>query len=165
MHLAHLSDVSVESLRSPSGRYQVERLLLSQHLGAPKDAPPSQGGHPFEVEVCRIPPGAINWPLHQHSTQWEFFIVQAGEGVVETVDGRTPIRQGHFFMQPPHQAHHILNTGSEDLELLIVANNSEADVTYYPNSGRWFIKPQRKMFKMQEASHFYEWEDGDEAEG
>ncbi|MDP0500450.1 MAG: cupin domain-containing protein [Verrucomicrobiota bacterium JB022] len=158
MKVGHLSEVPVDAVRSPSGRYQLTRLLLSQHLGAPKDAPPSKGGHPFEVEICRILPGAWNWPLHAHSTQWEFFVVQSGEGIVETTEGQTPIRAGDFFMQPPMQAHHIRNTGTADLELLIVANNSEADIVQYPRSGRFFIKPQRIMGYLQPVD-FYEGED------
>lgn len=159
MPIKHLDDLPWQEQASPQGRFRLRRRLLSQQLGAPKDAPPSQGGHPFEVEICRVAPGAWNWPLHAHANQWEFFIVQAGEGEVETLEGRTPIRTGDYFMQPPGVAHHIRNTGTTELELLIVATNAEADIVSYPGSGRFFLKPHRLMGTLQPVP-FYEGEDG-----
>ena len=59
---------------------------------------------------------------------------------------------------PPEHAHQIVNTGLDDLLFYVVADNPPAEVTFYPETGRWGIKPHKKHFKMQEAE-YYEPED------
>jgi hypothetical protein len=52
----------------------------------------------------------------------------------------------------------IVNTGTEDFIFYVIADNSPADSTYYPNSKKWQMKPQRKLFRMTEVDYF----DGEE---
>ena len=40
----------------------------------------------------------------------------------------------------------------------VIADNLPVDSTYYPESDKWQIKPQRKLFRMQETHYF----DGEE---
>ena len=47
-------------------------------LGAPRDAGVAGGGHPFDVELTKLPPGATNFPFHAHAAQWEVYLVLMG---------------------------------------------------------------------------------------
>lgn len=62
------------------------------------------------------------------------------------------------FMQPPGTAHQIVNTGAEDFIFHVIADNSPADSTWYPDSKKWMMKPERKVFRMTEVDYF----DGEE---
>ncbi len=148
------SEIPCVERRSPGGRFHLFRRHISQALGAPADAPPANGGHPFDVELTKLPPGATNFPFHFHAAQWEFYLIRSGSGELRTSDGMVPIKTGDAFICPPGDAHQIKNTGSEDLVYYVIADNQSADVGYYPDTGKWFIKPQRKCFTLQEADYY-----------
>ncbi|MBL9129308.1 MAG: cupin domain-containing protein [Verrucomicrobiales bacterium] len=152
-HVATSSIPWVER-RSPKGKFHVFRRHISQALGAPADAGVGGGGHPFEVELTRIPPGTTNFPLHRHAAQWEFYVVLSGSGELRTTEGTIPIVAGDAFVCPPGDAHQIRNSGAEDLVYYVIADNPPADVVDYPDSGKWFIKPQRKCFVLRETDYF-----------
>lgn len=154
MKLVHESEVPWEERRSPKGLYHLFRRHLSEALGAPRSAGVAKGGHPFDVELARLAPGAANFPLHSHSAQWELYLILSGTGEVQAGDTVTAIRGGDVFMCPPGEAHQLRNTGSEELVYYVVADNPPVDVNHYPNSGKWAAMPQRKFFKIQEVDYF-----------
>ncbi len=145
-------------MRSPKGRFTVFRKEVSLALGAARNAAPGAGGHPFDVELARIPPGQTNWPFHAHSMQWELYIVLAGHGETRTPEGATPIAAGEAFVHPPGEAHQIRNTGAGDLVYYVVADQPPAETVHYPDSGKWIAKPPGTCFRMAEANYF----DGEE---
>ncbi|MDB6079106.1 MAG: Cupin domain protein [Akkermansiaceae bacterium] len=154
MKIARESDIDWVEVRSPGGRFQVFRRHLSEALGAPRDADVAQGGHPFEVELARIPPGLSNCPYHAHAAQWEFFVILSGTGEVRADEAVTPVGAGDSFIFPPGEAHQLRNTGSVDLVYYVIADNPPADVITYPDSNKWSVKPQRKSFVMQEVDYY-----------
>jgi uncharacterized cupin superfamily protein len=143
-----------QELHSPGGKFHVFRRHLSRALGGVKDTGPAGGGHPFDVELTRIPPGATNWPFHSHAAQWELFIVLEGQGEVRLDSGTVAITAGDTFVHPPGEAHNITNTGGTDLALYIVADNPAADAIHYPDSNKWFLKPAGKSFRMDEVDYY-----------
>ena len=140
--------------KSPNGKYHHFRRHLSVALGGQRDAGPWAGGHPFDLELTRLPPGAANFPLHQHSAQWEMYVFISGTG--EMTDGSEKMTVGadDIGLYPPEQAHNIINIGTADLIYYVFADQHQADVTFYPDTGKWGIKPQKKCFKMQEVDYF-----------
>jgi uncharacterized cupin superfamily protein len=136
-----LADLPWTELRSPSGKFHSFCRNLSLALGGIRNAGTWGGGHPFDLQIRRIPPGASVCPFHRHLAQWEFFLVQAGSGTVRTDDGRHAVRTGDFFIHPPGATHQLLNTGDTDLEVLIVADNPVLDGCYYPDSDKWALRP------------------------
>lgn len=130
------------------------RRHISLALGGKKDAGTWDDGHPFDLELTRIPPNAINWPHHAHSTQWELFVILSGCGEVRTTVGKFEIGAGDCFVHPPGEPHQIHNTGTEDLIFYVVADNPASDIISYPDSNKWFIKPQRKAFEMTEVDYY-----------
>jgi mannose-6-phosphate isomerase-like protein (cupin superfamily) len=154
MKKINLQDVPEAEQGSPHKKYHLFRRHLSVALGGKRDIGPSAGGHPFDIEYARIPAGAANFPLHQHSAQWESYIFVRGSG--EVTDGKetVTVRTDDVLLCPPEHAHKITNTGSEDLVYFVIADNPPAEVTFYPDTGKWAIKPQRKHFRMLEADYF-----------
>jgi uncharacterized cupin superfamily protein len=140
--------------RSPAGRFHIFRRHISEALGAPRDAGVAGGGHPFDVELSRLPRGATNFPFHAHAAQWELYLVLSGSGELRAGDTVTAVTAGDVFVCPPGEPHQLKNTGTEDLVYYVVADNPPADVINYPDSRKWFIKPQRKSFHMQETNYY-----------
>jgi uncharacterized cupin superfamily protein len=154
----HIPDLPWEEQRSPAGRYHSFCRNLSVALGGLRHGGTSAGGHPFDVQIRRIPPGAAVCPFHSHLAQWELFVVRAGHGTVRAGDERHAVAVGDVFVHPPGAAHQLVNSGATDLEVLIVADNPPLDGCYYPDSGKWALRPPGKVFRMEETGYF----DGEE---
>ncbi|BCU79093.1 cupin domain-containing protein [Luteolibacter sp. LG18] len=154
MNHLRVSEMDWIEQRSPLGKFHVFRRHLSEALGAPRDAGVANGGHPFDVEMVKLPPGATNCPFHAHAAQWEFYLVLSGSGSIRHGDTATPVAAGDSFVCPPGEAHHLTNTGTEDLLYYVIADNPPADVIHYPDTGKWHVKPLRKSFVMQEVDYY-----------
>lgn len=154
MKPVNVSSLEWEELRSPKGRYHVFRRHLSLAHGAPRDAGVAGGGHPFDMEMVKLPPGAANCPFHAHAAQWEAYLILSGTGEVRTSETRHPVAAGDTFVCPPGEPHQMINTGTDDLLYYVIADNPPADVIEYPDTGKWFVKPQRKTFHMTETGYY-----------
>jgi uncharacterized cupin superfamily protein len=155
LKLAHIPSLPEIHAKSPTGKYESYCKDVSLALGGVRDTGAWGGGHPFDLQQRRVPPGASVCPLHMHTAQWELFIVICGTGTVRIGDGtKTVVGVGDAFVQPPGTAHQITNTGREDLVFQVIADNLPVDSTFYPESNKWQIKPQRKLFRMQETDYF-----------
>lgn len=153
MQRLRADDLPWIELRSPSGKFHSFCRNLSLALGGVRNAGTSAGGHPFDLQIRRLPPGASVCPFHRHLAQWESFLVLAGSGTVRTNDGRHAVRPGDVFIHPPGAAHQLLNTGDTDLEVLIVADNPDLDGCYYPDSDKWALRPG-SIFRATPADYF-----------
>ena len=158
MNTIRLDDVPWQESKSPTGKYHSFFQDISLALGGKRNVGPWEGGHPFDLQVRRVPPGAAVCPLHAHTAQWELFVVIAGEATVRVGDKRQVVRGGEAFIQPPGTAHQIINTGGEDFVFYVIADNLPVDSTYYPDSKKWAMKPQGKVFRMAETDYY----DGEE---
>ena len=159
MHLVNTSAVPVDHRKSPKGIFEIIRKHISVALGTTRDVGPWGGGHPFEVELARIPPGKKGFPYHSHAAQTEYYAVLSGSGVVtDEMNQNTPIKPGDHFVFLPGEAHQITNDSSADLEYLVIADNHRADVTTYPKTGKRQIKPEMRCIRPEPAD-YYEGED------
>jgi len=140
---------------------EIRRLgkQVSEALGRKPRSTDLNERHPFDVEICRIPPGVTPYPYHSHSAQWEFYHVISGSGTARPQDGATPIETGDAFLFKPGEAHQISNQGCEDLVLYLVANNPIGESCHYPDSGKWMIRsPERRIIRSEALDYF----DGEE---
>jgi uncharacterized cupin superfamily protein len=154
MKLANESKIAWVEQRSPRGRFHLFRRHISLALGAPRDAGIVGGGHPFDIEQAKLPPGATNFPFHAHAAQWEVYLVLSGSGELRAGDTTTPINTGDAFVCPPGEAHQLKNTGKSDLVYYVIADNPPADVINYPDSKKWHVKPHRLSFTIQETDYY-----------
>jgi len=119
---------------SPKGKFAGAGKEISEALGRKPQSTDLNERHPFDVQICRVPPGKTPYPYHLHSTQWEFYHVISGRGVVRHKDGTTPIEMGDAFIFRPGEPHQIRNDGAEDLVLYVIADNPMGESCYYPDS-------------------------------
>ena len=148
-----------EELHSPAYKFHSFCRNVSLALGGLRNTGLAGGGHPFDVQIRRVPPGAAICPLHAHLAQSELFVVRAGSGTVRLSEGSHPVETGDFFYHPPGEAHQLINSGSVELEVLIIADNPALDACFYPDSNKWGLRPPGKFFRMQECDYL----DGEEA--
>lgn len=154
MNRVHWPALPWTEQQSPHGKFRSCAQNLSLALGGIRNVGPWDGGHPFDVQIRRVPPGAAVCPFHAHFAQWEVFLVRSGTGIVRTAAARHAIRAGHVFVHPPAHAHQLSNTSDTDLEVLIVADNPQLDACYYPDSQKWGLRPPAKFFRAVEVDYF-----------
>src|SRR5690349_18001288 len=111
MQKVNLVDVPVEHRRSPGGKYELFRQNVSMELGGIKDIGPWGGGHPFDVELVKVPPGKANFPLHAHAAQTEYYLVISGQGSILGEQAELRLAAGDHVICHPGEAHQITNDG------------------------------------------------------
>lgn len=144
---------------SPKGKFKGTGIEISEALGRKPRSTDLMERHPFDVEILRIAPGETPYPFHLHSAQWEFYHVISGSGAVRHADGTTPIEQGDAMIFRPNEPHQLINDGSEDLLLYVVADNPIGESHYYPDSNKWGVgSPNRVNLRSEPIDYF----DGEE---
>jgi uncharacterized cupin superfamily protein len=108
MKNVRIADLPWEERKSPGGKYHSFFKDISLALGGIRDTGPWGGGHPFDLQLRRVPPGAAVGPLHAHTVQWELFVVLGGTATVRIDNETHPVKAGDAFLQPPGTAHQIL---------------------------------------------------------
>jgi uncharacterized cupin superfamily protein len=154
----NIDDLPWDPWRSPKLTFRGESKELSVALGARRNAPTGLGGHPFDLELCRLAPGERGNPFHCHAAQWEMFIFLEGTATVRAGDERQVLHGGEVVLHPAMEAHEVRNTGETDLLYLLVADNPPVDYWYYPDSDKWGLRAPRKFFRLQEVDYY----DGEE---
>ncbi|HEY3757399.1 MAG TPA: cupin domain-containing protein [Opitutaceae bacterium] len=159
-----MKTVQIEQLpwveqKSPKEKYRSFAKNISWELGGQRDVGLWGGGHPFDLQMRRVPPGAAICPFHQHQAQWELFVVVSGRATVRVNDGAHEVGAGEAFMQAPGTAHQIQNTGAEDFVFYVIADNPQYDSCYYPDSKKWILKPSRLCFRAESAVGYFDGEE------
>ncbi len=148
MKKVNLEQLAEEEWSSPKGTFAGSSRNISESLGRQPTSMDLRLRHPFDVEVCRIPPGKAPYPYHSHSAQWEYYQVVSGNGVVRHAEGTTDIGVGDAFLFEPGQPHQLRNTGVVDLVVLVVADNPVGESCHYPDSGKWLVRsPERALIR------------------
>jgi uncharacterized cupin superfamily protein len=144
---------------SPKGTFSGSGIQVSEALGRKPQSTDLRERHPFDIEIARISPGKPPYPYHSHSIQWEFYHVISGKGAVRHEDGTTPIAEGDAFIFEPGQPHQLLNDGTEDLVVYVVADNPIGESSHYPDSNKWIVRsPERRVVRSEPLDYF----DGEE---
>ena len=105
MKKINTKDVAEIARVSPKGKFGRVRKPISEALGRKPESMDLMERQPFDVEICRVPPGKHAFPYHSHSAQWEFYHVISGKGVVRHKDGTTAVETGDAFIFGPGEAH------------------------------------------------------------
>ena len=148
-----------ESWSSPKGKFAGFGKEVSEALDRKPQSTDLMERHPFDVEICRIPPGQTPYPYHSHSAQWEFYHVISGKGLARHQDGTTLIEAGDAFLFKPGEPHQLINDSAEDLILYVVADNPLGESCHYPDSQKWLVRsPERRLIR-SEALDYYDGEE------
>jgi uncharacterized cupin superfamily protein len=144
---------------SPKGKFVGAGKEISEELGRKPFSMDLNERHPFDVEICRVPPGKTPYPYHSHSAQWEFYHVISGKGAVRHNDGTTPIETGDAFIFQPGEPHQLINDSTEDLVLYVVADNPIGESCHFPDSNKWVVRsPERRLIRGEPLEYY----DGEE---
>ncbi len=144
---------------SPKGTFAGSGKQVSEALGRVPGSTDLLNRHPFDVEILRIPPGKSPYPYHSHSAQWEFYHVISGAGLARHKDGTTAIVEGDAFLFKPDEPHQLVNDGSEDLVVCVVADNPIGESCHYPDSGKWLVRSPGNRLVRSEGLDYYDGEE------
>jgi len=158
MNKLRIDDLPWEEIQSPGRKFHSFFKNLSVALGGTRNVGTWGGGHPFDLQLRRVPPGAAICPFHSHFAQWELYVVRSGVGAVRAGAAHHEVTAGTVFIHPPGEAHQLSNAGAGDLEVFIIADNPPLDAFYYPDSLKWGLRPPGKIFRLTEVDYF----DGEE---
>ncbi len=152
---------SIDELRwsSPGGRFVGAGKQVSEALGRKPKSLDLNERHPFDLEMLRIPPHSTPYPYHSHSAQWEFYHVISGAGTVRHEGGKTPLEAGDAFIFKPGEAHQLINDGTEDLVLYVVADNPIGESGYFPDSNKWMVRSPHGALIRSESLDYYDGEE------
>ena len=155
MNKVNLTDISVEHRISPEGRFELERQHISLALGGLKDTGPWGGGHPFDIELTKVPPGKRNFPMHSHAAQTEFYIILSGTGLLHSDEGE-PLRLvgGDHLICHPGDAHQIENDGSGLLTYYVITDHHQSDVGTYTRTGKRWLHPERRVVAIEDVGYY-----------
>jgi len=150
----NLADLAWEHRRSPKGKFESHRADISIALGGIANAGVQAGGHPFDLQLRKVAPGAAICPYHSHSAQWEMFVLINGRGFVRTPAGRLDVAAGDIVIQPPGQPHQTMAATDSELECLIITDNPIEDRWYYPDSDKHGVRSFGEYFRTIQTDYF-----------
>ncbi|MDR3406527.1 MAG: cupin domain-containing protein [Chthoniobacter sp.] len=155
MKKVNTKDIVEITWSSPKGKFAGAGKEVSEELGRKPQSMDLNERHPFDVEICRIPPGQTPYPYHSHSAQWEFYHVISGKGVVRHQDGITPIEEGDAFLFKPGEPHVITNNSDADLLVYVVADNPIGESCHYPDSNKWVVRsPEHRLMRGEPLDYY-----------
>lgn len=155
MKKIHLKEVPTELRRSPKGRFELERQHISLALGGIKDKGPWAGGHPFDIELTTLPPGKLNYPMHSHAAQTEFYIIVSGTGLLRGENDQSwRLAPGDHLICLPGDAHQIENDGTEPLVFYVISDHHPADVGTYTKTGKRWLSPERRAVIAEDIDYY-----------
>lgn len=70
------------------------------------------------INYAVIPPAA-SIGLHPHGSDNEFYVLLEGEGIYQQDGEEVKVKKGDIMMNSPFSPHGIINTGKEEMKLLI----------------------------------------------
>lgn len=93
------------------------------------------------VSLVRIAPGKESFVYHSHEREEEWLYILSGNGTAEIDGGEYQVGAGDFMGFPaPSVAHHLRNSGSEDLVYLMGGENRDAEVATFPKLGKKMVR-------------------------
>ena len=98
------------------------------------------------VSLARIPPGKESFVYHSHAREEEWLYILSGTATAE-IDGKDyEVGPGDFMGFPtPSVAHHLRNTGDEDLVYLMGGENRDAEIADFPKLGKRMVRVGDKV--------------------
>jgi uncharacterized cupin superfamily protein len=148
MRKINIKNIPEDSWVSPKGKFGGFGKSVSIALGRDAMSTDLRERHPFDLEILRLAPGQTPYPYHSHSAQWELYHVISGSGTVRHKDGVTPIEAGDALVFGPEEPHQLTNNASEDLVMLVIADNPIGESGYYPDSKKWLVRsPERCLIR------------------
>lgn len=159
MRIVNTNELEEDKWSSPNGAFGTASKNVSEALGRKPTSTDLLERHPFDLEILRIPAGKKAYPYHLHGAQWELYHVMSGRGKVRHEGGTSPIGPGDAFIFKPREPHQLINDGTEDMVIHVIADNPINESCYYPDSKKWIVYvPERRLMRSEPLDYF----DGEE---
>ena len=105
------------------------------------------------ISLARIAPGKESFVYHSHAREEEWLYILSGTATAEIDGAEYEVGPGDFMGFPtPSVAHHLRNTGSEDLVYLMGGENRDCEIADFPKLGK-------KMVRVGESLEIYDMDD------
>ena len=126
-----------EAFRHPwNPRSEMRGCMLSRQVGLER----------IGLSFIRVPPGKESFVFHRHNVEEEFAFVLSGKGAVDIGDETFDLGPGDFVGFPAAtHAHHIRNTGSEDLVYLSGGENAPVEIGDFPRKGKRMVRMRHEV--------------------
>jgi len=124
-----------ESFRHPlNPKSELHGYMLSRQMGLSR----------VGVSLLRVPPGKESFVYHSHETEEEFCYVLSGRGLAEVGDESFEVGPGDFLGFPAGgPAHHMRNTGAEDLVYLSGGEQRDIEIADFPRLGKRLVRMRK----------------------
>ena len=110
------------------------------------------------VNVIRIPPGKESFVHHVHLVDEELMYVLSGTGELRIGDERFAIGPGDFAGFPPRtHAHHLRNTGTEELVYLSGGEAVDFGIADFPELGKRLVVAgkEAKVYPLDQGADLF----------
>jgi uncharacterized cupin superfamily protein len=126
-----------EAFRHPwNPRSEMRGCMLSRQVGLER----------VGLSFIRVPPGKESFVFHRHNVEEEFAFVLSGKGAVDIGDETFDLGPGDFVGFPAaSHAHHIRNTGSEELVYLSGGENAPVEIGDFPREGKRMVRMRHEV--------------------
>lgn len=105
------------------------------------------------INFIRVPPGKESFVYHSHHREEEWIYILSGRGVAEINEAELEVSAGDFMGFPtPSVAHHLKNTGDEDLVYLAGGENLDIEIAEFP-------RLKKRMIRQEGAIDIYDFTD------
>lgn len=133
--------------------WQWKRLPVGDKLGAEK----------IGASLYELAPGQRTFPYHWHQVEEEWLIVLRGAPTLRDPSGERRLAPGDcvLFKRGPEGAHTIRNDTAEPVRLLMLSSDAEAEIAFYPDSGKVgiFGEGLRKLLREDAEVDYFEGEE------
>ncbi len=93
------------------------------------------------VNFAVIHPGKESFVYHSHYCEEEWIYILSGRGIAEIDGEEFEVFPGDFMAFPtPSVAHHLRNSGKEDLVYLVGGENLDVEIADFPHLGKRMIR-------------------------
>lgn len=92
------------------------------------------------ISWVRVPAGKESFVYHSHYREEEWIYVLSGQGVAEIAGEEHEVGAGDFVGFPPQTAHHLRNSGEEDLVYLMGGEALDSDIADFPKLGKRMVR-------------------------
>ncbi|AKG23021.1 cupin domain-containing protein [Calothrix sp. 336/3] len=93
------------------------------------------------VNFVKVPPGKESFVYHAHYCEEEWIYILSGDGIAEIDGEEFQVGAGDFMAFPtPSVAHHLKNTGKQDLIYLSGGENLAVEIADFPRLGKRMIR-------------------------
>ena len=106
--------------------------------------------------IYELDEGEKTYPYHFHYAMEEWLVVLSGSPVLRGPEGDRVLRAGDVVCFPtgPEGGHQVTGPGS----VLILSASQAPESIEYPESGKVGVRPPGKIFRMADATDYWEGE-------